>query len=214
MSLRSVQFPLSPPFGTTHLEHGRTWEYVEPGMWRSIGGSGGEGGDGEGGEGGFLTWEKMSIDGFQCEANKQYLDVIGGGSPTIVLPKLTSEDEGAFVEIADGKSNWADVPLQVNLNGSLQGHTGLGITLDFSRVIVTFVWLGAEWTVYTTMSTQGLEDAPEDGFVYGRQDGSWVQVSTGGGGGSTDWPDITNKPAPIVNLAGENKSSFVTGGSY
>ena len=38
---RIVSFPNNPPFGTQHFEHGRTWEYVEPGMWKSVGGSGG-----------------------------------------------------------------------------------------------------------------------------------------------------------------------------
>lgn len=38
---RTTSFPANPPFGTTHLEHGRTWEFVEPGMWKSIAGEGG-----------------------------------------------------------------------------------------------------------------------------------------------------------------------------
>ena len=44
----------------------------------------------------------------------------------------------------------------------------------------------------------------------------WVQVSSGGGGtgGSVEWADVLNKPAPIVNLAGETKASFVQGGNY
>ena len=32
---RATSFPTNPPFGTTHFELGRTWEYVEPGMWKS-----------------------------------------------------------------------------------------------------------------------------------------------------------------------------------
>lgn len=40
MKQRVVNFPQSAPFGTTHFEHGRTWEYVEPGMWKSVGGDG------------------------------------------------------------------------------------------------------------------------------------------------------------------------------
>lgn len=49
MSKRIVQFPQNVPFGTTHYEHGRTWEYVNPGMWKSVGGSGGGGNNGGGG---------------------------------------------------------------------------------------------------------------------------------------------------------------------
>jgi hypothetical protein len=214
MSKRIVNFPPSPPFGTTHFEHGRTFEYVEPGMWKSVGGSGG---DGEGGgEGGFLTWQKVVVSGFQCEANNQYLDVISTASPTVSLPQLTNADEGAFVEIADGRAGWATEPLTVALNGPLQGDGATTVVLDFDRVICTFVWSGAEWTIYTTASNRGIEDAPEDGFTYGRQDGQWVQVSGGGGGtgGSVEWGDVLNKPAPIVNLAGETKASFVQGGNY
>lgn len=49
MSKRIVQFPQNVPFGTTHYEHGRTWEFVDPGMWKSVGGSGGGGNNGGGG---------------------------------------------------------------------------------------------------------------------------------------------------------------------
>ena len=41
---RVANFPQNVPYGTTHYEHGRMWEYVEPGIWRSLGGSGGGGG--------------------------------------------------------------------------------------------------------------------------------------------------------------------------
>ena len=41
---RTVNFPQGVPYGSTHYEHGRTWEYVKPGMWKSLGGSGGGGG--------------------------------------------------------------------------------------------------------------------------------------------------------------------------
>ena len=44
---RAVNFPQNVPYGTTHFDKGRTWEYVEPGMWKSIGGSGGGGGGGD-----------------------------------------------------------------------------------------------------------------------------------------------------------------------
>ena len=46
MKERTINFPIGVPYGTTHFEHGRTFEYVEPGMWKSIGGSGGGSGGG------------------------------------------------------------------------------------------------------------------------------------------------------------------------
>ena len=63
----------------------------------------------------------------------------------------------------------------------------------------------------------GIEEAPEDGLVYARKDASWVEITLGGGtGGSADWPDITNKPQEIKDLAAENGStqSLITGGRY
>ena len=219
MNERIINFPSNPPFGTVWFEKGRTFEYVEPGMWKSVGGSGGDG-SGGGGEGGFLTWEKVAVSGYQCEANHQYLDVIGTANPSVKLPRLTSADEGAFVEIADGRAGWATEPLTVALNGPLQGDGATQVVLDFDRVICTFVWLGTEWTIYTTASNRGIEDAPEDGSTYGRQDGQWVQVSGGGTGGlpsgSVEWVDVLNKPQPIKDLAAENtpKVSILSGGNY
>ena len=52
---RAVNFPQNVPYGTTHFEKGRTWEYVEPGMWKSVGGSGGGGGGG----GGDVYWDDI-----------------------------------------------------------------------------------------------------------------------------------------------------------
>ena len=149
MSLRSVQFPISPPFGTTHLEHGRTWEYVEPGMWKSIGGSGGEGGAGAG----------MVI------------------SPTEPSDPVTG-------------MQWLD-----------------------STTAIVWIWDEDKWIEFPH-GFSGLEEAPEDGSVYGRQDGQWVERSATGG--SVDWVNVENKPPQITNLSGENttKQSFLSGGSY
>lgn len=149
MKERVVNFPQNVPYGTTHFEHGRTWEYVEPGMWRSIGGTGGEG-----------TGAGMVI------------------SPTEPADPVTG-------------MQW------------LESTTGL-----------VFIWDDDKWLEFPH-GDSGLEEAPEDGSVYGRMDGQWVPIN-GSGGGSSDWAAITNKPQPITNLSGENttKQSFVSGGSY
>ena len=70
---RATSFPTNPPFGTTHFEHGRTWEYVEPGMWKSIGGSGG------GGPGGPVTWAEVTDKPQQIEV-LGVQNIITGGS--------------------------------------------------------------------------------------------------------------------------------------
>jgi hypothetical protein len=56
VSKRIVQFPQNVPFGTTHYEHGRTWEFVDPGMWKSVGGSGSGGGGGTADE---IEWNNI-----------------------------------------------------------------------------------------------------------------------------------------------------------
>lgn len=47
--------------------------------------------------------------------------------------------------------------------------------------------------------SSGIPDAPSDGSVYGRQDGSWVVVS--GGGGSSAWGTITGTLSNQTDLA-------------
>ena len=238
---RAVNFPQNVPFGTTHFEHGRTFEYVEPGMWKSVGGSGG----GTGGGGG--NWEVINKSGHNCEYNHAYIVNIPTANPYINLPKLGVDEAGQYVLVSDGGDGWsvASDALTVNLNGPLQGQNAGQLSLDLANVTVTFVWDGASWWVYSSMSNTGVDehvtDAPEDGKIYCRQDGTWVllppeedptvpdhvkaiteqdinrwNAGGGGAGGPADWPDITNKPQPIKDLAAENapKVSIVSGGSY
>ena len=148
MSLRNVLFPADPPFGTTHFEQGRTREYVEPGMWKSIGGTGG----------------------------------VGAGAGMVISPTEPAEDDRVT------GMQW------------LQSTTGL-----------VFIWDEDKWIEFPH-GFNGLGEAPEDGLVYGRQDGQWVEVS----GGTVEWVDILNKPEPITDLSAENatKVSLVSGGSY
>jgi hypothetical protein len=40
MESRVISFPSSARYGDVHYEHGRTWEYVVPGVWKSISGDG------------------------------------------------------------------------------------------------------------------------------------------------------------------------------
>jgi hypothetical protein len=78
---KAVNFPQNVPFGTTHYELGRTWEFVSPGMWRSIGGSGGGGG---GGTAGDVYWDDIlgkpvQIKNLAAE-NSGKVSMISGGS--------------------------------------------------------------------------------------------------------------------------------------
>jgi hypothetical protein len=58
----------------------------------------------------------------------------------------------------------------------------------------------------------GIEEAPLDGQQYARSDAAW-EVVVGGGSGSSDWADITNKPAtfpPTLPIAQSGVTNLTT----
>jgi hypothetical protein len=170
------------------------------------------------------TWQKIVASGFSCVKNTAYLVNIPTKNPYINLPKLGASDDGCFVMISDAGDGWSSSSdaLTINLNGLLQDQAVGQLALDLNNVTVTFVWSGTSWWVYSSMSSSTAEgigsDAPADGYIYGRKDNSWVQISSsgGGGGGAVEWVDVLNKPQTVKDLAAENASrmSIVSGGSY
>ena len=69
MGGRTVDFPSSPKYGEIHFEHGRSWEYVAPGMWKSTSG------DGEG-----LGWDDIENrpDKFPPEEHRHAIGDVDG----------------------------------------------------------------------------------------------------------------------------------------
>ena len=99
-------------------------------------------------------WERISSTGFQCVPDQQYMVAINGSNPNVMLPTFGTGDIGKFVILADGNGVW-DLPgrsLTVVLNGPLDGDPIGSLVLDLARVMVTFLWDGHSWHVYTTMS--------------------------------------------------------------
>ena len=99
-------------------------------------------------------WERISSTGFQCVPDQQYMVAINGSNPNVILPVFGSGDIGKYVVLADGNGVW-DLPgrsLTVVLNGPLDGDPIGSLVLDLARVMVTFIWDGHSWHVYTTMS--------------------------------------------------------------
>jgi hypothetical protein len=101
-------------------------------------------------------WKRISGSGFTCEIDQRYMSTIIGDNPVINLPTgLGNSDLGKFVVIADGLADW-DLPnksVTVNLGAALLGDGSTQIVLDIKRVIVTFIWEGYGWHVYSSMAS-------------------------------------------------------------
>ena len=76
MKERIVNFTQGAPYGTEHYEHGRTWEFVAPGMWKSVAGAGGGVGD--------VYWDDILDKPIQIKnlasENAEKVSMISGGN--------------------------------------------------------------------------------------------------------------------------------------
>ena len=105
-----------------------------------------------------MDWERISSTGFNCVVDQQYIIEIIGSNPYVNLPSLGVNDIGKFVVLADGSGVW-DLPgrhLTLNLNGPLQGQSVGQLVLDIPNVIVTMLWDGYSWIVFSTMASTGI----------------------------------------------------------
>lgn len=73
-------------------------------------------------------------------------------------------------------------------------------------------------SVYNIKDASALRDAPSDGALYGRKNGAWEVVPTGGGGGDSDLPyDILNGVYPVGSVVCMNTNtnpSTLYGGTW
>ena len=79
-----------------------------------------------------------------------------GGSFTITLP--ASPSTGASVTIADGDNFYAN-NLTVDRNGSTIEGSSTDLLIDVPALIVTLLYDGTTWEVYTSIGTQGASGA-------------------------------------------------------
>ena len=56
-----------------------------------------------------------------------------------------------------------------------------------------------------------ISDAPQDGKTYGRKNGTWTEVTGGGGGGTSDYDALDNKPQINGNILTGNKTGAQLG---
>ena len=132
-----------------------------------------------------MDWERISNTGFNCIKDQQYIVEVVGSNPYVNLPAMTNQEIGKFVVLADGSGVW-DLPgrhLTVNLNGPLQGQAVGQLVLDIRNVIVTLLWDGYTWLVFTTMASTSSSSNPwietDKGLEYtGRIDTGEVHTHT------------------------------------
>lgn len=62
-------FPPTPPLNYVHEENGRSWKYVEPGMWKSIGSLGSTG---------RIEWDAVEAKPVPIEELGYNHEVVGG----------------------------------------------------------------------------------------------------------------------------------------
>lgn len=155
-------------------------------------------------------WERVDTAGYDCLVDSQYMVAIETANPYVDLPTLGDQEHGKYIVLADTNGDWGTPGqhLTVNLNGPLQGQDVGQLVLDISSVIVTLMWDGYTWVVYTTVggvptvssSEQvnvsknltdifppssggggggGIEEAPKTGKMYARKDETWQEFATG-----------------------------------
>jgi hypothetical protein len=98
-------------------------------------------------------WERIDITGYDCVVDQQYMVAINGSNPYVDFPTLGNQVPGKYIVLADATGQWGTPGrhLTINLNGPLQGQNVGQLVLDISSVIVTMMWDGYTWMVYTTM---------------------------------------------------------------
>ena len=98
-------------------------------------------------------WLRVASSGYHLRVDKQHIISIAGDNPSVDLPNLGTNDSGKFVVLADGLGSWGspNKSLSVNLNGTLQHEVVGSLVLDIPNIIVTLIWYGDTWLVYSTM---------------------------------------------------------------
>lgn len=89
-------------------------------------------------------------------ANTSYLTDSSGGGFIVALP--INPNQGEFVVIADG-ANWAVNNVTVNRNGSTIEGNASNAVLDISETIVTFIYDGTTWQLFSTAASDGSGSA-------------------------------------------------------
>ncbi len=219
MSVRAVNFPSNVPYGTTHFEHGRTWEYVSPGMWKSVVSSGSDI---------DIHWD--DIDGkpseYPPEPHSQGWDTITG-TPSEYPPESHEHQISDVDGLQDALNNAGGTPSWNDITGKPSEFPPEAHTQDWSTITNTPSEYPPEDHTHSQGEVDGLElrldaiegsissgggfvDAPNDGKLYGRQSEAWEEVVIPDAA-DPDWSDIQNKPTEFPPEAHNQDWITITG---
>lgn len=134
---------------------------------------------------GLAVGDRVGVSGFATASNNLYVGTIA----TITANKITfgadgdalaDEAAGASVTVAKWTSRRASLSsLLKAILPALLGNASKVLSVNVAET-------GVEWIAGGGGGGGGgLEDAPSDGKLYGRKDGSWVEIVGGGSGGGT-----------------------------
>ena len=138
MESRAVSFPSGASYGDIHSEHGRSWEYTEPGIWRSLG-------TGDGGGGSYDDTQIRSDLEAETEArtagDKTLQDQVDALESSIIDGVIDAPNDGKLY--GRQSSSWAEVviPDAVVITYTLpvalrSGAAQLPLTLDGKKLAV------------------------------------------------------------------------------
>ena len=187
MATKTTTFPVFPPgegYGTTHLEHGRSWRYVEPGIWKSVGGSGGSG------PGGEVTWDDVAGKPaeFPPEAHTHEQADIDGLENRLDAIEDSITDGGSFI----------DAPS----NDKLYGRKN-----ELWEEVVIPEPGASSWNDLTDKPA----DFPPSDHTHEIADVNGLQDALNDAGGAPAWDDVTNKPTDFPPSSHNHTWEQVTG---
>ena len=157
------------------------------------------------------------------------LTLTTAGSAAVWLNKSASANyRSQIAGLRAGQTRWdlnlgdnaAETGGDTGSNFTLRRYPDLGFpasnVLEFNRATSLGVVvgdptapLGIATKQYVDGKVGGIAEAPIDGVAYARKDAAWVP-ETGGGGGATDWADITSKPATFPPDAHSHDYASIT----
>lgn len=154
MALLSSKITSQLPIGLT----GATGPTGATGIQGASGATGTQGASGAGAPGAtgaLANWQRKTAN-YTAVAKDYIIADTVGGTWTLTLP--ASPSVGDSITLADGQS-WLTTNLTVARNGALIEGVADDIVLNVPNVIITFIYDGTQWELYTNIGPAGAQGA-------------------------------------------------------